>query len=152
MKIYVETSVWNFLRAEDVPERRKITERYFARAKDYDLFTSPLTLREINRAPGDIRNELIAFIDKYEPEIYDDEPTVYLLAKEYIKRGIFPAKYEEDALHVAFASYFNANILLSWNFRHIVKYKVKIEVKSVNIVQGYSTPDIISPEEIIDYD
>jgi len=41
LEVYVETSVWNFLRAEDVPERRVITEKFFAKYDEYDLFISP---------------------------------------------------------------------------------------------------------------
>jgi hypothetical protein len=152
LEVYVETSVWNFLRAEDVPERRAITEKFFAKSDEYDLFISPLILREFNREPNEIRTRLIALIDTYKPEIFNDEPTVYLLADEYVARGIFPPKYREDALHVAFASFFGVNVLLSWNFKHIVKYKVRTEAKATNIILGYSTPEIISPEEIIEYD
>jgi hypothetical protein len=148
LEVYVETSVWNFLRAKDVPRRREITERFFANAEMYDLFISPFTIAEIEDAPADIRDELLGFIQRYQPNLIDEEEEINDLADEYVDRGIFPVKYAGDALHVAYASFYANDILLSWNFRHIVKYKVRIEVRAANIILGYRTPEILSPEEI----
>ena len=40
--------------------------------------------------------------------------------------------------------------LVSFNFKHIVKFKTKVEVKAANLILGYHTPMIITPEELLD--
>ncbi len=148
LEVYIETSVWNFLRAKDVPRRREVTEHFFGKADNYRLFISPFTIAEIEEAPPYIRDELLGFIHQYQPNLVNEEEEINELAKEYVNRKIFPSKYAGDALHVAFASFYANDILLSWNFKHIVKYKVRTEVRAANIVLGYRTPEILSPEEI----
>ncbi len=150
LKIYVETSVWNFLIAEDVPTRRAITEKFFEDCDDFAFFVSPLTLREIERARQLKRDQLEGLITRYNPILLEEVSIIEDLADEYIGKGIFPLKFKDDAIHVAFACYYAHDILLSWNFQHIVKYKVKNEVKAANIIFGYRTPDIVSPEEMLD--
>ncbi len=69
------------------------------------------------------------------------------LASEYIRREIIPSAYFDDALHIAIAVTSNADILVSWNFEHIVKRKTRIEVNLVNSLLGYRNIDIIAPPE-----
>lgn len=61
---------------------------------------------------------------------------------------IFPAKYRDDALHLAIASVSGMDYLLSWNFEHLVKVKTKDMAKRVNTSKGYKNIEIISPLEL----
>lgn len=76
----------------------------------------------------------------------------YELAAEYIKRGIIPDKYEDDAFHIAVASVNDLDAIISWNFKHIVKLKTKKEVAGTNLLLGYKELEIYSPMEVIDND
>jgi hypothetical protein len=67
------------------------------------------------------------------------------LAREYVRRGIIPAKHIEDALHIAVASVNSIDVLVSWNFAHIVKLKTKREVNVVNVFLGYSQIELVEP-------
>ncbi len=49
-----------------------------------------------------------------------------------MEEGVFPAKYENDAVHIAAASVNNLDLIISWNFEHIVKFKTKKEVTGIN--------------------
>jgi hypothetical protein len=73
----------------------------------------------------------------------------YELAGEYIKKGIIPLRYEDDAFHIAVASVNNIDAIISWNFKHIVKLKTKKEVLGVNALMGYKEIEIYSPLEVI---
>ena len=73
----------------------------------------------------------------------------YELASEYIKKGIIPLRYEDDAFHIAVASVNNIDAIISWNFKHIVKLKTKKEVLGVNALMGYKEIEIYSPLEVI---
>jgi hypothetical protein len=66
----------------------------------------------------------------------------------YVAQGIFPQKYYDDALHVAIASVNQVSILLSWNFRHLVKLKTRRMVSLVNVHEDYMPVEIISPPEL----
>ena len=47
------------------------------------------------------------------------------LSEDYMRYGAIPEGYPEDAYHVAIAVVNNLDIVLSWNFRHIVRRKTK---------------------------
>lgn len=71
------------------------------------------------------------------------------MAEQYIKAGIIPVKYEDDAFHIAMATIFDCSAIVSWNFTHIVKLKTIIGVNSINIGLGYRKIEIVSPMSIV---
>ena len=72
------------------------------------------------------------------------------LADKYIEEGVIPVVYRDDALHIALASVKGLDILISWNFRHLVKHKTRIQVAGVNTMLGYKAIDICTPWEVIE--
>jgi hypothetical protein len=74
--------------------------------------------------------------------------SVQYLADKYIENGIFPDKYYDDALHTALASVNQINIVLSWNFTHLVKVKTRRMVNLVNAINNYNNIEIITPQEL----
>ena len=74
---------------------------------------------------------------------------VEILADRYVDQKIIPAKHYDDALHIAIASVYNLDAIVSWNFEHMVKFKTKREVQAVNTLMGYKTVQICSPQEMI---
>ena len=57
-----------------------------------------------------------------------------------------------DCLHIAIATIHNVNILVSWNFKHIVNVVKIIGDYSVNLAEGYKQLDIRSPRELLTYE
>jgi len=151
-RIYFDTSIFNFALAEDVPNEREITLRLFNEVKSgkYEVFISEVVLREISRAPQQKVVELRDCIKKINPEQLILDDNVLALAREYMEKGVIPSKYEDDALHIAIASVNNLDVIVSWNFTHIVKLKTKREVTGINTLMGYKTIEICSPEEVVD--
>lgn len=74
------------------------------------------------------------------------------LASLYIKNKIIPQRYEEDAIHIAVAVINDLDVIVSWNFKHIVKVKTKLSVNGINRMEGYKEIEIYSPMEVIDYE
>jgi len=73
------------------------------------------------------------------------------LAKEYIDKGILTQKYRFDALHIAFATTEEVDLLVSWNFKHIVHYDKIRQFNAVNLEIGYKPAAIYSPMEVTNY-
>jgi len=128
---------------------REATERFFGNAGEYNLNISPLVATEIERAPMEYRTVVQERIDNLNPGYLREKPEIRELATEYITREIITEKYFNDAFHIAYASYYAMDILASFNFRHIVRYRNKEMVRAANILLGYNTPKIVSPEELV---
>lgn len=73
---------------------------------------------------------------------------VQSLADRYIELNVIPEKYINNALHIAAASVYDLDAIVSWNFEHIVKLKTKREVVGINAMMGYKEIEIYSPWEV----
>ncbi|MBF0227672.1 MAG: PIN domain-containing protein [Desulfobacterales bacterium] len=157
LQIYLDTSVINFLFADDAPEKKEITIDFFenfVRKNLYDVFISPIVIDEINKTTDEItRQKLLNVIKEYNIEVInisEKQEEIEKLAYLYINKTIIPKKKIEDALHIAICSIFNIDILLSWNYRHMANVNKESKIMSVNISEGYNKQlKIITPMEVI---
>ena len=71
------------------------------------------------------------------------------LAEAYIKEEILTDKSINDARHIATATLSGADVMISWNFKHIANFMKIQEYNSINLQQGYRETPIYSPMAII---
>jgi len=145
-KIYLDTSVISALFDERTPERLAMTRAFWSKMNDYEVFISELVLEELGRANEQIRDKLFSTVKDF--VVLKISKEAEKLAEIYIKQGIFPEKYFDDALHVALASINQIGILLSWNFTHLVKLKTRRMVSIVNLAENIMPVEIASPPEL----
>ncbi|MEO6949351.1 MAG: hypothetical protein ABI123_06975, partial [Ginsengibacter sp.] len=103
------------------------------------------------KAPEKVRN----FFKDLEKEnleiIYVDEEALKL-ARKYIDENVVGKTSFDDCVHIALATIHKVDILISWNFKHIVNiYRIR-GYNSVNLRSGYQTLEIRSPKDIIGYE
>ncbi len=153
LKIYLDTSVINFLFSEQSPEKKVITIEFFENyLNDYDVYISDIVLAEINRTTViEKRNLLLDAITRYNIEIYDVITNEIIdLANNYITAGIIPESKTEDARHIAFATIYEFDILLSWNFRHLANVNKQRLINGLNLQFGYLKQILLlNPMEVI---
>ena len=114
------------------------------------LFTpvlSEITAAEINEAPFEVKNmyqEILSYNSLY---LEIDDSTI-ALAGYYQKRNVLTEKFFDDGLHIALATINRIDMLVSWNFKHIVHFdKIRL-FNSINIEIGYKPIEIYSPREV----
>lgn len=147
LKIYLDTSVFSAYYDVHVKIRQEQTKQFWAKLNEYERYASDLVLDELNAVSTEnLRESLIKLTNDFVILKADDRTNT--LAENYIKKGIFPAKYKMDALHLAVASVNGIDILVSWNFEHIVKRKTRLETNLTNSLNGYKSIDIIAPPEL----
>jgi hypothetical protein len=117
----------------------------------HTLVLSPHTLRELQGAPEAVRAHLLRVPPEHQI-VLTDTAEVQELADAYVRRGIVGAGAHADAIHVALATVGPTDVLVSWNFRHIVNLGRIRLFNSVNIELGYGMLEIRSPREVLDYE
>ncbi len=149
LKLYVETSVWNFLFADDAPEKKRDTKRFFEEVAsgEYELFISELVIEEIDDAPELLKSRLLAVIADLEPEKLEITGEIRQLASKYAESGVVPQKAYRDLVHLAAATVNNMDFLVSWNLAHIVRMKTKVGINAVNAIEGYRDINICTVME-----
>lgn len=154
-RIYLDTSIINFLFADDAPDFKMATEAFFAvHASRYDLFVSDVVRLEIKKDPDPIhREDLLEVLDSHSIRTLplDRRNEVEQLANLFLARGVIPAAKIEDALHVAFAVVYQMDFLLSWNFKHLANANKEARLMGISIEAGYwNTVRLTSPLEVED--
>jgi hypothetical protein len=154
LKVYLDTSIINFLYADDAPHFKSITKEFFddfVKTKIYDVSVSDIVLDEIEQTESEEKKlKLLNVINDYElPFTYFNEEA-QTLARIYIKEGIIPAKKYDDARHIGLATVMNFDILLSWNFKHLANVNKRNQVKIINEREKYFYPlDLVTPIQLI---
>ena len=147
IRVYVDTSVFGGVNDEVFSEASRL---FFAQVVSgkYTVLISPNTVEELEAAPEYVRQTLRE-LPKSSLEWVELDDEVLALADAYIQEGVLSAGSHADALHVAAASVASADLVLSWNFRHIVRYDRVRMFNGVNALRGYRPLDIRSPLEVV---
>ena len=156
--IYLDTSVINFLFADDAPEKKSITEDFFenfVKTEKYNTFISSFVLEEINKTADELKKKrLLSAIKSYPIQVVQVSGTeVEELSREYIRTGVVPPKKTYDALHIAVSTVYHIHFLVSWNYKHLANINREQRVRQVNISNHYFHElRIVTPLELIDYE
>ena len=153
LKIYLDTSVLNFLWADDAPREKEATIKLFSEIREnkYEIFISAAVIEEIEAAPEPIKSRLENVVREYSFIILPMTEEIGSLARKYMEHQIIPERYGKDAYHIAAAVANNMDVIVSWNFKHIVNLRTHREVNAVNLLEGYREIEIRSPLEVIEY-
>jgi predicted nucleic acid-binding protein len=148
-KVYIDTSVIGgyFDKEFDVATRRFFNE---VKKGEYNVVISNITEGELLDAPEQVRSILNNLDIEYEVIKLTDD--VVSLALEYIRENVVGQTSYDDCLHIAIATVSRLDLLVSWNFKHIVNIKRIRGYNGVNIKNGYPSIEIRSPKDLIDYE
>lgn len=153
LKIYLDTSVISFFYADDSPTFRDNTIDFFENySNEYELYISDIVLLEINKNKDiNLKNKMFEITNQYNIQKLSNFNEMNNLAKHYIENNIVPINKLEDALHISFATFYQIDILLSWNFKHLANVKKEHKILIENLKLGYNYPlKLLTPLEVLD--
>ena len=147
LRVYLDTSVFSALYDDRVTERRGETEEFWERKGQWEMATSELAREELEQTPDPARRtNLRLLLDAVAVHAISTE--MRNLAANYVQAGTFTAAMYNDALHVAAAVLTRQDVLLSWNFKHLVNRRRRAQINEENILLGLPTIEILAPPEI----
>ena len=120
--VYLETTLFNYYFDED-RDAHPDTVTLFEECAEgkFEPYTSGYTINELGDAPMEKREKMLALISKYSLTVLAINDNTDLLAQRYIAEGALPPASLIDASHIAIASVYELDMIISLNFRHIVK-------------------------------
>jgi len=146
MRLYLDTSVFGgYFDEEFAAETRKLFNEIFG--FKHNIILSEITLREIEGAPKKIQN-LLNDIPKRIVSTVAINKEIVDLSTKYISKKVISEKFKADALHIATATIQRVDLIVSWNFKHMVNVRRIREYNSVNLSEGYPMIDIRTPKEV----
>src|SRR5574342_148746 len=146
-RIYIDTSAIGGCFDEEYEKPSKQLWNEFRTGKKTALLSDLLQL-ELEEAPAKVRRLLDELPDTSIERLSLDEEAI-VLANVYIQDGAVAESSLSDARHIAMATIARADVLVSWNFKHIVNLNRIRRFNAVNMKLGYPTIDIRSPSEVL---
>ena len=147
LRIYTDTSVIGGCEDEEFREHSLGLINSFAKGQ-FIMVLSDLTLRELDQAPPAVRAVLTTVPEEF-IELLSLTAEADELASDYIANGILPETKRADALHIAIATVAKVDVLVSWNFKHIVNLHRIHGYNAVNLRRGFQMLEIRSPLEVL---
>ena len=146
LRIYVDTSVIGGCFDPEFAEWSNALMDDF-RKERYQAVFSDVTAAEIRPAPDFVRNLHAELLSLPTQVVRVDEDAVSLV-QHYMAHGVLSQRFMNDMLHIALATVAEVDVLVSWNFKHIVRLdKIRL-FNAVNLEQGYKPLSIYSPREV----
>jgi predicted nucleic acid-binding protein len=147
-RVYLDTSVLGGLFDEEFEED---TERLFSVLADerFQVFVSEIAVEEVQRAPERVRAKIVDALRGLRYEKLQRSAEAEVLARRYIAAGVLTGDHLADAEHVALATVTAVQVVISWNFRHMVNVFKQRAFNEVNLREGFGAIDLKSPLEFI---
>lgn len=147
LRIYIDTSVvGGCFDAKFQAPSNALFE--MARRGEIGLLVSETLVEELAAAPEEVQ-EVLSSVHPDNVEEVSCQQEAQTLSEAYLAAGVVSASSKNDARYVAIATVARADLIVSWNFRHIVHIEKIRGFNSVNMRQGYAPIDIRSPLEVV---
>jgi hypothetical protein len=147
LRVYVDTSaVGGCLDPEFAAGSQALFTRFHA--GEYVMVLSDVTVAELQNAPEAVRSLISALPDEVVEGVLFT-PEAERLAQAYLAAGVLPPKMWADAQHIAIATLAGVDVLVSWNFKHVVNLRRIRGYNEVNGALGYPSVEIRTPREVV---
>lgn len=152
--VYIETTIISYLTSR--PSRDLIVAGHQQITADWwedvqprvECFVSPFVIQEASRGDSAMAARRLDAISRF-PVLRENE-TVGELARRYFEKMNIPERAKIDAFHVAIATAYAIDYLLSWNCRHIASAQVQRTIQNLNDELGIRTPVMCTPEALME--
>jgi len=81
-------------------------------------------------------------------EVLTPDPAIDKIVQIYVENQLMPRGTTGDAAHLAYASFYHADFLLTWNCNHLANANKKKHILTINDRLDLPTPEIVTPMEL----
>ncbi|MDR3244360.1 MAG: PIN domain nuclease [Elusimicrobiota bacterium] len=151
LKIYLDTSVISYLDQQDAPEKMAETKKFWniIKSDKYDIVISEIVGFEVSKCNEPKHSVLIKYLKEINYKEISIDQEINNLAGKFVKNKILSVKSIEDCRHIASSLVSGCDVIVSWNFKHIVNYKTIKGVKVISLLEGYKEIVICAPSMLV---
>ncbi|NUM52498.1 MAG: type II toxin-antitoxin system VapC family toxin [Candidatus Hydrogenedentes bacterium] len=154
VSVYIETSVVSYFVARPsrdlvIAAYQRATQELWPRLlADYTTYISALVYDESSKGDPELAQQRLTAIAPFPMLEVDD--TARSLAQVLMDGSAMPARFPEDALHIAVCAVSGVQILLTWNFTHLNNPFTRLKIRKLVNSAGYVCPEVCSPNELLE--
>lgn len=151
-RIYIETTIpssyYTLRTDEESLIRQKLTRQWWDEyTNQFILTSSTVVVQELRRGSEQITLKRISLLEG--AELFDPTLEISQIAQIYMERLIMPQEPQGDALHLAIASFYRVDILLTWNCTHLANPNKFDFITRINRELGLTTPELKTPHDYL---
>jgi predicted nucleic acid-binding protein len=154
MRVYIESTIPSYVVARPARDilqaarQQTSIDWWDLKREQHELFTSQVVIDEIAVGESEMAQHRLELLKHIPLLRVGDESRE--IARKILSSGLLPVKAERDALHIALASAYGMDILLSWNCRHIANAAIQTRLRRLVDSAGYDLPVICTPNELME--
>jgi predicted nucleic acid-binding protein len=151
LRLYLDTSTISHLDQKDAHEKMTDTHMLWKEieAGVYDVAISTITERELKACPEQKRLKLLSYMGRISYNVIPISEEIISIADTLIEFKVLSPSSIDDCQHIAAAIVGRCDVIVSWNFKHIVNYKTIQGVKAVTAITGFPEVLIYTPTILI---
>lgn len=152
--VYIETSVVSYHTAKlsknlIVAAHQQITQEWWEKSLPYfSPFISPVVLEEASRGDQEAARLRLSQLEDF--PVLKIIPEIEKLSTKYYESLRIPEKAKADTFHLALATWYQIDFLVTWNCSHIANGFIIQQLKKINLDLGFQTPEVCTPEELME--
>ena len=151
--VYIETSIICYLSARSsnnltlMAHREATLNWWDNRRSQFTLYISQVVLDEVARGDREVATQRLEILRNF--PLLEIDQSVQNLASQFLSKSNLPAKAADDALHIAAATVYGLDYLLTWNCKHIANAQIQKKLLQISLDAGYELPTICTPYELM---
>ncbi|MGB7445274.1 MAG: type II toxin-antitoxin system VapC family toxin [Coleofasciculaceae cyanobacterium] len=151
--VYIETSIIGYLTARPsnnlilMANLEATREWWETRRDQFTLYISQVVLDEVGRGDSEISSKRLEILRDF--PLLEINEAVQNLATQFLAKSNLPSKAADDALHIAAATVYSLDYLLTWNCKHIANAQIQKKLAQISFDSGYELPTICTPYELM---
>ncbi|MEJ6486612.1 type II toxin-antitoxin system VapC family toxin [Nostoc punctiforme UO1] len=151
--VYIETSIVGYLTARPsnnlilMANLEATREWWDTRRYQFMLYISQVVLDEVARGDTEIATKRLEIVRDF--PLLEVSEAVQNLAAQFLTKSSLPPKAADDALHIAAATVYGLDYLLTWNCKHIANAQIQKKLAQISLDVGYELPTLCTPYELM---
>ncbi len=147
--VYLDTTIPSYLfeGREELRTFVQITRQWWTEERQhFDVYISEETLAELNDGAYPNKSQVLASVSGL--PILSHTPRIQEIVQVYIDNYVMPRKLQGDARHLAYASLYQMDFLLTWNCNHLANGNKLRHIRIINTRLELPVPQLVIPSQL----
>ncbi len=147
--VYLDSTIPSYLfdERENIKTFIEITKAWWDQERNnFDLWISEATVAELSTGNYPRKRQILECVA--ELQVLPPSADILHIAQVYLDNYVMPLALKGDALHLAYASLYKMDFLMTWNCNHLANANKRPHIRVINTRLGLYTPEIVTPLEL----
>jgi hypothetical protein len=147
--VYLDSTIPSYLfdQRDSIRQFIEVTKKWWKEEREhFQVVISEATLIEVGDGDHPYKDQVVKCVS--ELEVLSPDPAIDEIVRTYVKNLLMPRGSTGDAAHLAYASFYSADFLLTWNCNHLANANKKQHIKTINGRLNLPIPEIVTPMEL----